>query len=340
MKYEEVLKNAREKFNGSCRVCRICDGVACRGEVPGMGGKGTGNSFIENVKALDRVKINMRTIHNVSDPDTSIELFGQKLSLPIMAAPITGTTINMGGQVTEREYIEPVVLGCKNKGTYAMVGDTAVPQFLLDNLDVMKENNAPGIVFIKPWENKNIIGKIKDAEKAGAVAVGVDIDACGLVTLNLHGTPVKAKSIDEIKELVASTELPFILKGIMTPDEAKKAVEAGVYAIVVSNHGGRVQDYTPGTADVLEEISKAVDGRIKVFVDGGIRTGVDVLKMLALGADACLIGRPFVTASFGGETEGVELYIDRLESELKGAMTLTGCQDLKSIDCSVLYQGK
>ena len=105
MKYEEVLKNAREKFNGSCRVCRICDGVACRGEVPGMGGKGTGNSFIENVKALDRVKINMRTIHNVSDPDTSIELFGQKLSLPIMAAPITGTTINMGGQVTEREYM-------------------------------------------------------------------------------------------------------------------------------------------------------------------------------------------------------------------------------------------
>ncbi|MEG0249883.1 MAG: alpha-hydroxy-acid oxidizing protein [Peptostreptococcus sp.] len=340
MKYEEVLKNAREKFNGSCRVCRICDGVACRGEVPGMGGKGTGNSFIENVKALDRVKINMRTIHNVSDPDTSIELFGQNLSVPVMAAPITGTTINMGGQVTEREYIEPVVLGCKNKGTYAMVGDTAVPQFLLDNLDVMKENNAPGIVFIKPWENENVIGKIKDAEKAGAIAVGVDIDACGLVTLNLHGTPVKAKSVEEIKELVASTELPFILKGIMTPDEAQKAIEAGVYAIVVSNHGGRVQDYTPGTADVLSEISKVVDGRIKVFVDGGIRTGVDVLKMLALGADACLIGRPFVTASFGGETEGVELYIDRLESELKGAMTLTGCQDLKSIDPKVLYQSK
>lgn len=337
MNYEDVLKNAREKFNGSCRVCKVCDGVACRGEVPGMGGKGTGNAFMENVRALDKVKLNMRTIHDVTDPDTSLELFGEKLFLPVMAAPITGTTLNMGGLVTEREYIEPVVLGCRNKETFAMVGDTAIPQFLLDNLDVMKENKAKGIVFIKPWENKNIIAKIKDAESAGAVAVGVDIDACGLVTLNIHGTPVQAKNVEEIKELVKSTKLPFILKGIMTPDEAEMAVQAGVYGIVVSNHGGRVQDWTPGTADVLEDIAKTVNKRIKVFVDGGIRTGVDVLKMLALGADACLIGRPFVTASFGGETEGVELYIEKLKSELKGAMTLTGCKDLNSISQRVIY---
>lgn len=337
MKYEDVLKNAREKFNGSCKVCRVCDGVACRGEVPGMGGKGTGSSFISNVKALDEIKLNMRTIHSVSNPDTSLELFGEKLSIPVMAAPITGTTLNMGGQVSEREYIEPVIMGCQNRDTIAMVGDTAVPQFLIDNLDVMSEKGAKGIVFIKPWENENIISKIKDAEKAGAVAVGVDIDACGLVTLNIHGKPVKAKSVEEIRELVNSTELPFILKGIMTPDEAEKAISAGVYAIVVSNHGGRVQDFTPGTAEVLGEIAKVVDGRIKVFVDGGIRTGVDVLKMLALGADACLIGRPFVTASFGGQTEGVELYIDKLKAELKGAMTLTGCQDIESIDRRVLF---
>lgn len=340
MKYEEVLKNAREKFNGSCRVCRICDGVACRGEVPGMGGKGTGNSFIENVKALDRVKINMRTIHNVSDPDTSIELFGQKLSLPIMAAPITGTTINMGGQVTEREYIEPVVLGCKNKGTYAMVGDTAVPQFLLDNLDVMNENNAPGIVFIKPWENKNIIEKIKLAEESGAFAVGVDIDACGLITLALHGKPVMPKGVKEIKELVNSTKLPFILKGIMTVDEALLAVEAGVDAIVVSNHGGRVLDETPGVADVLEDIAKAVKGKVKILADGGVRTGVDVLKFLALGADAVLIGRPFVTASFGGKRDGVKTYVDGLKGELKSAMVLTGCKDVDSIDKRIIFQRK
>lgn len=334
-----MLKEARRKFNGTCRVCRVCDGVACRGEVPGMGGKGTGSTFIENVKGIDKIKLNMRVIHDVDKVDTSLELFGRKLSLPVMAAPITGTSLNMGGLVTEKEYIVPVVEGCKNKGTLAMVGDTAIDQFLLDNLEVLDNNGGEGIVFIKPWENDNVIKKIREAEKVGAVAVGVDIDACGLVTLSLHGKPVKAKTVDEIKELVQSTELPFILKGIMTPDEAEKAVEAGVYGIVVSNHGGRVQDYTPGTADVLEDIAKVVNKRIKVFVDGGIRTGVDVLKMIALGADACLIGRPFVTASFGGEVEGVEMYIDRLKSELEGSMILTGCKNLESIDSRVIYGG-
>lgn len=339
MNYNDVLKNARVKFNGSCKVCKVCDGVACRGEVPGMGGKGTGASFIDNVKALEKIKMNMRTIHDVKKVDTSIELFGHKLDIPIMAAPITGTTLNMGGLVTEREYIEPVIIGCEEKNTIAMVGDTAIPEFLLENLDVMKTHQAKGIVFIKPWENDNIIEKIKKAEEAGAVAVGVDIDACGLVTLNLHGKPVQAKSLEDIKELVKSTKLPFILKGIMTPDEALMAIEAGVYAIVVSNHGGRVQDQTPATADVLEEISKVVDKRIKVFVDGGIRTGVDVLKMLALGADACLIGRPFVTASFGGETEGVKMYLDILKKDLEGSMILTGCKNLESITDRVIYKG-
>lgn len=338
MNYQDVLKEARKKFNGSCRVCRVCDGVACRGEVPGMGGKGTGSSFIENVKALEKIKVNMRTIHDVTSVDTSVEFFGSKFSMPIFAAPITGTTLNMGGLVTEKEYIEPVISGCKNKGTLAMVGDTAVPQFLLDNLDVMKEYDGAGIVFIKPWENDNIIEKIRKAEKVGARAVGVDIDACGLVTLSLHGKPVKSKKVDEIKELVDSTDLPFILKGIMTPDEAEKAVEAGVYGIVVSNHGGRVQDFTPGTADVISDIAKVVDSRVKIFVDGGVRTGVDVLKMLALGADACLIGRPFVTASFGGKTQGVEIYLDKLKSELEGAMILTGCKDIESIDDRVIYR--
>ncbi|WAW14123.1 alpha-hydroxy-acid oxidizing protein [Peptostreptococcus equinus] len=338
MNFQEVENEARKKFKGTCRVCKVCDGVACRGEVPGMGGKGTGSAFMENIKALEKIKLNMRVIHDVSEVDTSIELFGKKLALPIMAAPITGTTLNMGGQVTEREYIEPVVVGCKNKDIYAMVGDTAVPQFLIENLEVIKENNGHGIVFIKPWENEEIISKIRDAEKAGAIAVGIDIDACGLITLKLHGTPVFAKKIDQIKELVDSTELPFILKGIMTPDEAKMAADAGVYAIVVSNHGGRVQDYAPGSADVLPEIVKAVDGKCKILVDGGIRTGVDVLKMLALGADACLIGRPFVTASFGGQTEGVELYIDRLRGDLESAMVLTGCADLKSITDRIIYK--
>ena len=113
----------------------------------------------------------MRVIHNVSNPDITIELFGMKMDAPIFAAPITGTTLNMGGKISERDYIEPVVKGCIDSGVYAMVGDTAVDEFLLENLSVLKEYNGQGIVFIKPWENDDIINKIKLAEESNAIAV-------------------------------------------------------------------------------------------------------------------------------------------------------------------------
>ena len=123
----------------------------------------------------------------------------------------------------------------------------------------------------------------------------------------------------------------------MTADEAELAVQAGVDAIVVSNHGGRVLDQTPGVADVLPEIAQAVKGKVTILADGGVRNGVDVLKMLALGADAVLIGRPFVTASFGGQREGVTAYIESLKSELKSAMVLTGCKTVKDVSDRILY---
>lgn len=337
MNYKDVLKNARENLNGSCRVCPVCNGKACSGEVPGMGGKGTGDAFSINIDALSSYKLNMRVIHDAKDADTSTEIFGKKMSIPVFAAPVSGTTLNMGGKFTEEEYISWVVGGCADGEIYPMVGDTAVDSFLTTNLEVLKKFNGEGIAIIKPWENKNVIRKIKLAEESGAFAVGMDIDAAGLITLALHGKPVGPKTVEEIKEIVDSTKLPFILKGIMTPDEAELAVKAGVSAIVVSNHGGRVLDQTPGVADVLPEIAEVVKGKVTIFADGGVRNGVDVLKMIALGADAVLIGRPFVTASFGGQREGVKLYIDSLRSELKSAMVLTGCKTIKDISNRIIY---
>ena len=337
MNYGEILKKARENLNGSCKVCAICNGKACAGQVPGMGGKGTGEAFTANVEALANRKINMRVIHNASNPDTSIELFGKKMDIPVFAAPVSGTTLNMGGKYTEEEYISWVIGGCLDSGIFPMVGDTAVDSFLITNLEQIKKFSGEGIAIIKPWENSNVIKKIKLAEEAGVFAVGMDIDAAGLITLALHGKPVEPKTVEQIKEIVESTKLPFVLKGIMTVDEALLAVEAGVDAIVVSNHGGRVLDQTPGVAEVLPAIAEAVKGKVTILADGGVRNGVDVLKMLALGADAVLIGRPFVTASFGGQIEGVKSYIDNIKGELKSAMVLTGCKSIKDIDGRVLY---
>lgn len=112
-------------------------------------------------------------------------------------------------------------------------------------------------------------------------------------------------------------------------DQAK---EAGAAAIVVSNHGGRVLDQCPATAEVLPEIAEALKGSgVKVLVDGGIRSGVDVFKALALGADAVLIARPFVTAVYGGGEEGVKCYIDKIAGELADTMQMCGAHSLSEI---------
>ena len=124
----------------------------------------------------------MRVLHNVKNPDTSVEMFG-KMKAPIFAAPVSGTTLNMGGKYTEKEYISWVIEGCLKAGIYPMVGDTAIETFLTDNLEVLKEKMV--LAFIKPWENDAIISKMKLAEDAGVFALGVDVDACGLVTYHL-----------------------------------------------------------------------------------------------------------------------------------------------------------
>ena len=126
-------------------------------------------------------------------------------------------------------------------------------------------------------------------------------------------------------------EVPFIIKGIMTVKGALKAKEAGAAAIVVSNHGGRVLDQCPATAEVLAEIADAVGNDMKILVDGGIRSGVDIFKALALGADAVLIGRPFVTAVYGGGAEGVAAYTAKLAAELEDTMAMCGAHSLSEI---------
>ena len=140
------------------------------------------------------------------------------------------------------------------------------------------------------------------------------------------------RAVDELKEIVKLMNgKPFILKGIMTVRGAEKALEAGAAGIVVSNHGGRVLDQCPATAEVLPEIADAVGGQMTILVDGGIRTGMDVFKALALGADGVLIGRPFVTMVYGGGAEGVQVYVDKLQAELADTMAMCGAHALSEI---------
>jgi isopentenyl diphosphate isomerase/L-lactate dehydrogenase-like FMN-dependent dehydrogenase len=152
----------------------------------------------------------------------------------------------------------------------------------------------------------------------------------------LPGQTVEPKTPAQLRELVQATKLPFILKGIMTPDEAEMALQSGAAAIVVSNHGGRVLDHTPGVAAVLPAVARKVKGKMVVFADGGIRYGADVLKLLALGADAVLLGRPLIRGAFGGGKDGVALLLNKMKNELIVSMTLTGTGSVQNVSPRIL----
>ena len=160
----------------------------------------------------------------------------------------------------------------------------------------------------------------------------MDIDAAGLPFLKNMNPPAGSKTVEQLAEIAKMVGKPFIVKGVMTVSGALKAKEAGASAIVVSNHGGRVLDQCAATAEVLADIADAMKGSgVKILVDGGIRSGVDVFKALALGADGVLICRPFVTAVYGGGAEGVKCYIDKLAGELADTMQMCGAHSIEEI---------
>lgn len=331
MDIKEIRENAKERMKGFCALCKECDGKWCAGKVPGMGGCGTGSSFQRTHDKLKEIKVVLKTIHSATNPTLETSIFGKTLSFPAIVAPITGTVFNMGGYVSDEEYSDDVVLGAEAAGTIAMVGDTGDPKCFEYGISALKKANGNGIAIIKPRENSEIIKRIKIAEEAGAIAVGIDSDGAGLVTMKLFGQPVGPKSLEDLKEIVKSTKLPFIVKGILSVEEAKLCVEAGVNTIVVSNHGGRVLNETLAPCEVLEDIVKEVGDKINVLVDGGVREGVDILKYLALGVKGVLIGRPVIWGSIGGRQEGVKVVLETLRSQLYQSMILTGCDNVNNV---------
>jgi len=184
---QEIYETAKVLMKGYCRVCKECNGNACVGEVPGMGGLGTASSFKANINALKKINFNMRLVHDVVEPDTAVSLLGKEFSLPVLAAPIGGVSFNMGDGISEEAYIKSIIFGCREKGIIGCTGD-GVPAFIHETgLSVIKEAGGHGISFIKPWEDKELFEKLDKVKESGAGIVGMDIDAAGLITLKNCG---------------------------------------------------------------------------------------------------------------------------------------------------------
>lgn len=332
-----IREIARQKLSPACKVCPECNGVACAGQVPGMGGVGTGRSFHNNMEALASCRLHMRTVHDVVEPNKKRTILGMDLAIPVIGAAIGGISFNANNVMPEVDYCRTVVEGCKAAGVICMTGDGPLPAVFESGLTALRESGGYAIPIIKPREPEVVIEMANRAAEAGAPAFGMDIDAAYLVNMKRAGQPVFPKTVQQLAKIKQETKIPFIVKGIMSPIDAELCCQAGVDAIVVSNHGGRALDDLPGTAEVLPEIADVVDGRLTILVDGGIRSGGDILKMLALGADAVLVGRPLMVGAAGGGAEGVAFMINKMANELEAAMILTGTADVADVDPDVIW---
>ena len=340
MNYNEVLAAARECVGPYCKACPVCNGRACANAMPGPGCKYPGNAAARNFDKWQEVCVNMDTLCTNADPEIGFEMFGHKFAAPIFTAPLGALTMHYGDKYNDQQYNAIQIKAAAEYGLMALTGDGVDPNVMLASVEDMAKNGGMGCPTIKPWNKEAVFEKLDKVNAKNIFAAAMDVDGAGLPFLKAMNPNAGSKSVAEMKEIISYAKMPFIIKGIMTPAGALKAVESGAKAIVVSNHGGRVQGGVPSTAEVLPAIADAVKGKITIIVDGGIRSGVDVFRALALGADAVLIGRPVLTAIYGAGEEGFKVYMDKIIGEFKSTMTMCGAATLKDITRDKVFMAK
>ena len=338
MTYKELLEQARPNVGPYCTACPVCNGRACGAQVPGPGAKGSGDVAIRNFEAWQKIRVNMNTIAENNTPDTSFSFFGLNMKYPVFAGPVGAVNLHYGDKLNDITYNDILVSAAAQAGIAAFTGDGTNAEVMKAATKAVQKAGGIGIPTVKPWDINTLEEKFALVKASGCFAVAMDVDAAGLPFLQGLTPPAGSKTVTELREIIKESGKPFIIKGIMTVQGALDAKEAGASAIVVSNHGGRVQDQTPSTAEVLEEIADAVGSDLMILVDGGIRSGADVFKALALGANAVLIARPYVTAVYGGGEEGVKLYTEKIGKELADTMKMCGVSKLSDISKDNLFK--
>lgn len=281
-----------------------------------------------NRKLLDSIFLEQRLLDPI-ESDASTTLFGAKLKMPVFCS-----ALSRPAHLTDAEMVE-IASGMGKAGAMMMLG--------MSSSEVLKGSIASGtpvVKIVKAYRDLNLIYKqVKEVEEAGGVATGIDIDYW-------HGTfrdgggrgteTYAPRLTSEIKQVMASTKLPYIIKGILSVDDAKKAVELGASAIIVSNHLWATFDFGVPNIVALPNIVKAVGKKITVFVDSGYRTGNDVFKAFALGAKGVGITSSVVHAVSAGGADGVAQYLGFVHAELKRTMSFCHCAKLSDINQSQL----
>ena len=311
----DVLAKARERLYPTCRVCPVCDGVACSGDAGGIAGSGPGMSFQNNFTALQRVKLLMRNVHDVTQADTSTTIFGRKISFPAVCAPMGPAGTKFGKGMTQQEWFDALVGGCVAAGTSGRGGRQSRPTPIEDvkrNLAVVERFQGKALYNSKPIPNE-IILKWHAADRGHRRRMAFDrrgfraqergaTARIGEGFQNARG----GEGHHEARRRYAMRSMP--------------ASPASPYRIMAA--AGRTIPRAPPRC--CRRLPSKLKGKIPILTDGCVATGTDVLKYLALGADVVMVGRHILRAAYGGGADGVALFMNRMRAELQSAMVLTG----------------
>lgn len=324
------------------------------------GGAGEELTVADNLEAFRRIRLRPRLLQDVATRNLTTTVLGVEVSLPVLIAPTTAQTLaHPEGELAVARAAAAVgtVMGCS---TYT--------HFRIDEIAAV--SSAQLWYQLYPAHNRAVTEcMVRRAEEAGCRAIVFTADASyprrwGLRLREPFDWPAECSpgnlervtwdipvpgTWDDFAEyplvwsdlawLREATSLPFVLKGVLTAEDARLAVEHGCDGVVVSNHGGRSLDGTLSSIDALPEIVDAAAGQMEIFLDGGIRRGSDAIKALALGARAVLIGRPFLWGLAVGGEAGVRHVLEILRDEIAGDLAMLGRADVRALDRSVVATG-
>jgi 4-hydroxymandelate oxidase len=288
-----------------------------------------GDSRVITRKYYDSLLLEMRHLDSIV-PDTSFEVFGEKFTTPIMTAALS----HLGK--SREDSLVAMAEGAKEAGALMWCGMGPEEQ-----LEEIVATGAKVVKIIKPYADRELIyKKIAHCRDCGALALGMDIDH----QFSRKGTPdvvlgseMAPVSTSELRDFIAASQLPFVVKGILSVTDAVKCADAGAAAIVISHHNS-IMDYSVPTLYILPEIVKAVGGRMKIFVDCGVQSGMDAFKALALGADAVSVGKELMGPLSEQGAKGVAERIRSLTQELAGVMVKTCTHDIPHVDPTLIHR--
>ncbi len=318
-------------------------------------GAGDENTVKWNREAYDRIALRPRVLRNVAVVDTSVTLFGRSRPFPILLAPTAyHRALNSDGEVATAK-------GAGTAGATWIVSSATTTSIE----DIARVATGPLWFQLYIQSDRDFTREVvRRAEDAGVEVLVLTVDTPTLGARNRQTRsnfrlPLGAstphlfdvgKGRQEIMDprrsvitwadvewLKSITRLPLVLKGILTPEDAEASLDAGADGLIVSNHAGRNLDTLPASIEALPAVADACAGRVPVLMDGGIRRGTDVIKALAYGAGAVLIGRPYCYGLGLAGAKGVQRVVEILRDELAMAMMLTGRASLSEVDRSIIW---